>query len=68
MGLLIKYYLDDQIKEERWVGMWHIRGRREKQRFLVGKPERKRPPGICRHRWENISKMDLKEIGWDGME
>jgi hypothetical protein len=34
---------------------------------LVGKPEGKRPPGRPRHRWVNNIKMDLREIGWDGM-
>jgi hypothetical protein len=34
----------------------------------VGKPERKRPLGTSRRRWvENII-LDLREIGWDGME
>jgi hypothetical protein len=32
---------------------------------LVGKPERKRPHGICRSRWKNNIKMAVKEIGWD---
>jgi hypothetical protein len=31
------------------------------------KPERKRPLGRPRHRWVNNIRMDLKEIGWDGM-
>jgi hypothetical protein len=35
--------------------------------ILVGKPEGKRPPGRPRRRWENI-KMDLREIGWGGMD
>jgi hypothetical protein len=30
---------------------------------LVGKPERKRPLGRPRYRWENGIRMDLKEIG-----
>jgi hypothetical protein len=30
----------------------------------VGKPERKRPLGRPRHRWEDNIKMDLREIGW----
>jgi hypothetical protein len=34
----------------------------------VEKPEGKRPPGIPRRRWENDIKMDLREIGWDGMD
>jgi hypothetical protein len=30
---------------------------------LVGKPEAKKPPRRYRRRWENNTKMDLKEIG-----
>jgi len=30
---------------------------------LVGNPERKRPPGIPRHRWEDNIKMGLQESG-----
>ena len=32
-------------------------------RVLVGKPERKRPLGSPRHRWEDSIKMDLQEVG-----
>jgi hypothetical protein len=32
-------------------------------RVLVGKPERKRPLGISRRRWEENIKMDLQEVG-----
>jgi hypothetical protein len=34
---------------------------------LVGKPEWKRPHGRLSRRWEDI-RMDLREIGWDGVE
>jgi hypothetical protein len=34
-------------------------------RFLVGRPERKRPMGRRRHRREDNNKMDLREIGID---
>jgi hypothetical protein len=37
-------------------------------RILVGKPERKRPLGRPRRRWVDNIKMDLREIGWDGVE
>ena len=36
---------------------------RSVQRVLVGKPERKRPLGRPRHRWEDNIKMDLQEMG-----
>jgi hypothetical protein len=37
-------------------------------RILVGEPEGKRPLGKPRRRWMNNIKMDLREIGWDGMD
>jgi hypothetical protein len=37
-------------------------------KVLVGKPERKRPLGRPRHGWEDNIKMDLREIGWGGVE
>jgi hypothetical protein len=37
-------------------------------RLLVGKPEGKRPLGRPRWRWVDNIKMDLGEIGWDGVE
>jgi hypothetical protein len=32
-------------------------------RVMVGRPERKRPLGRPRHRWEDNIKMDLQEVG-----
>jgi hypothetical protein len=37
-------------------------------RMLVGKPEGKRPLGRPRRRWVSNVKMDLREIGWGGMD
>jgi hypothetical protein len=37
-------------------------------RKLVGKPEGKRQLGRPRRRWVGNIKMDLREIGWDGMD
>jgi hypothetical protein len=37
-------------------------------RILVGKPEEKRPLGRPRLRLVVNIKMDLREIGWDGMD
>jgi hypothetical protein len=36
--------------------------------ILVGKPEQKRPLGRPRRRWVDDIKMDLREIGWDGVD
>jgi hypothetical protein len=36
--------------------------------ILVGKPEGKRPLRRPRRRWVDNSKIDLREIGWDGMD
>jgi hypothetical protein len=51
----------------RWAG--HVACMREGKgvyRVLGGRPERKRPLGRPRHRWEDNIKMDLREIGIDG--
>jgi hypothetical protein len=37
-------------------------------RILVGKPERKRPLGRPRLRWVDNIKLDLREVGWDGVD
>jgi hypothetical protein len=37
-------------------------------RFLVGKPDRKRPLGRPRQRWVDNIKKNLVEIGWDGVD
>jgi hypothetical protein len=41
---------------------------RNAYRILVGKPQRKRPLRKPRRRWENNIKMNLKEIGFGGMD
>jgi hypothetical protein len=35
---------------------------------LVGKQEGERPLGRPRRSWVDIIKMDLREIGWNGMD
>jgi len=39
-------------------------GRRGAYTVLVGRLEGKRPFGRPRHRWENIIKTNLQELGW----
>jgi hypothetical protein len=36
--------------------------------ILVGKPEGKRPLVRARHRWKDNIRMDLRAIGWEGVE
>jgi hypothetical protein len=53
----------------RWAG--HVARMGEKKnayRILVGKPEGKRPLGRPRRRWVDYIKIDIREIGWDGMD
>jgi hypothetical protein len=53
----------------RWAE--HVEEMGEKRsgyRILVGKPEGKRPLGRPRCMWEDNIKMDLREIGWGGMD
>ena len=48
----------------RWVG--HVARMGEERglyRFLVGKPEGKRPLGRTRRRWVDNIRMDLQEVG-----
>jgi hypothetical protein len=42
--------------------------KRNAYRILVGKPEGKRALGRLRRRWEDNIRMDLREIGWSGMD
>jgi hypothetical protein len=45
--------------------MWE---KRNECRILVGKPEEKRPLGRPRPRWVDNIRMDLGEVGWDGVD
>ena len=52
-----------------WVG--HLETLSDKKgayRVLVGKPEEKRPLGKPRIRWEDVIKMDLYDVEWEGMD
>jgi len=45
-----------------------MRDRRGAYRVLVGKPERKRPLGRPRRRWEDNIKMNLQKVGCGAMD
>jgi hypothetical protein len=53
----------------RWEG--HVARMGEKRnayRILVGKPEGKRPLERPIRKWVDNIKMDLREMGWSGMD
>jgi hypothetical protein len=53
----------------RWAG--YVVGMEEKRnayRILVGKSEGRRPQERSRHRWKDNIKIDLRKIGWVGMD
>jgi hypothetical protein len=54
----------------RWRGghVARMGERRGVYRFMVGKPEGKRPLGRPRHRWEDNIKMDLQAVGCGGID
>jgi hypothetical protein len=53
----------------RWAGHVARMGKtRNAYRILVGKPEGKRLLGRPRRRWVDNIRIDLREIGWDGMD
>jgi hypothetical protein len=59
------------IKSRRMRWAWHVARIGEKRnayRILMGKPEGKRPLGRPRHRWVDNIKIDLREIGWNGVD
>jgi hypothetical protein len=58
------------IKSRRMNWVRHVARLGEKMnayRILVGKPEGKRLMERPRHRWMGNIKMDVRVIGWDGM-
>jgi len=56
-------------RKMRWAGhVAHMGKGRSLYRILVGKPEGKRPLGRHSCRWEDNIKMDLQEVGCEGMD
>jgi hypothetical protein len=45
-----------------------MKEKRNVDRTLVENPKGKRSLGSPRRRWVNNIKMDLREIGWDGVD
>jgi len=59
------------IKSRRMRWAWHVARMCEDRvvyRFLVGKPEGRRPLGRPRRRWVDNIRMDLQEVGCGYMD
>jgi hypothetical protein len=59
------------IKSRRMRWAEYVAGMREKKtayRILRGEAEGKKPLGRSRRRWVDNIKIDLREIGWDGVD
>jgi hypothetical protein len=52
----------------RWAGHLERMEWRNTYGILVRKPEGKRSLGRSRSRWENNIMIDLREIGWGGID
>jgi len=53
----------------RWAGLVACVGdRRGAYRVLVARPDGKKPLGRPRLRWEDTIKIDLQEVGWEGVD
>jgi hypothetical protein len=58
-----------KARRMRWAGhVAQIGEKRNACRFLVGKPEGRRPLGRPRRRWVNNIRMDLVEVGWGDVD
>ena len=64
--LLTQYCLDDKLEKNEMGGAYSACGGGE--RFLVGKPEGKRPLARPRRRWEYNINMEFQEVGCGDMD
>jgi len=45
-----------------------MKGMRCAYKILIKKCKGKKPLGRSRHRWENNIRLNLREIGWEGVD
>jgi hypothetical protein len=61
-------FCQNAVRRMRWAGHVARMGEgRGAYRILVGRPEGRRPLGRPKRRWEDNIKMDLQEVGWNGV-
>jgi hypothetical protein len=59
----------NQVKEDEMGRVCSTNGEKgNTHRILVGKPEGKTPLGRPRRRWVDNIKIEIKELGWDGID
>jgi hypothetical protein len=63
-----KYNKNDQVKEDEMCRACSTYGKWKAYKIIVGKPEGRGPLGRPRRRQENKISMNLREIGWGGMD
>jgi hypothetical protein len=58
-----------KLRRMKWTGhVARLGPKTNAYRTLVGKPKEKISLGRRRHRWVENIKMDLREIGWGGID
>jgi hypothetical protein len=57
-----------KLRKMSWTEHVGRMGEKSAYRILVGKLGGKGPLGRSRHRWDDNIRMDLREIGWGGMD
>jgi len=67
MCIYCKYDFGDQTKKDKMSKGVTCVGERNVYRVWVGEPEEKRRLVRPRHRGEDNTKLDLTEVGWEGM-
>jgi hypothetical protein len=61
--------INDQVKKDEMRRACSTNGEKKNvYGILVVNPEGKRPLGRPRRRWTDNIKVDLREIGWNGMD
>jgi hypothetical protein len=54
---------------KRWAGhVARVGDRGFAHRVLAGRPEGKRPFGIPSYRWKDNIRIDLQQVGWEGVD
>jgi hypothetical protein len=58
----------DNRREEKLTGKKSMQRIRNAYNILGGKPGGKKPLGGRRRKWEDDIRMDIREIGWEGVD